>query len=50
VRVPTPNGSLAIMNLSLNKKTSDLAEMNDLIRNAALNGELVNQIHYQSGP
>ena len=49
VRVPTPNGSLAIMNLSLNKKTS-LAEMNDLIRNAALNGELVNQIHYQIDP
>ncbi|MBK9420347.1 MAG: glyceraldehyde-3-phosphate dehydrogenase [Flavobacteriales bacterium] len=49
VRVPTPNGSLAIMNLSLNKKTT-LAEMNDLIRNAALSGELVNQIHYQIDP
>jgi glyceraldehyde 3-phosphate dehydrogenase len=24
--------------------------MNDLIRNAALNGELVNQIHYQMDP
>ena len=50
VRVPTPNGSLAIMNLTLKKPIGGLAEMNDLIRNAALNGELVNQIHYQVDP
>ncbi|MEO8590374.1 MAG: glyceraldehyde-3-phosphate dehydrogenase [Flavobacteriales bacterium] len=50
VRVPTPNGSLAIMNLTLKKPVSGIAEMNDLIRNAALNGELVNQIHYQVDP
>lgn len=49
VRVPTPNGSLAIMNLTL-KKSTTVAEMNDLIRNAALVGELVNQIHYQIDP
>jgi glyceraldehyde 3-phosphate dehydrogenase len=49
VRVPTPNGSLAIMNLTL-KKDITLAGMNDLIRNAALVGELVNQIHYQIDP
>ena len=50
VRVPTPNGSLAIMNLTLKKPVKDLAAMNDLIRNAALVGELVNQIHYQVDP
>lgn len=50
VRVPTPNGSLAIMNLTLKKPIADLAAMNDMIRNAALVGELVNQIHYQVDP
>lgn len=50
VRVPTPNGSLAIMNLTLQKPIADVAAMNDLIRNAALVGELVNQIHYQVDP
>ena len=50
VRVPTPNGSLAIMNLTLEKPVAGLAEMNDLIRHAALVGELVNQIHYQVDP
>ncbi|MEO8067364.1 MAG: glyceraldehyde-3-phosphate dehydrogenase [Flavobacteriales bacterium] len=49
VRVPTPNGSLAIMNLSLNR-TVTRDEVNELIRNAALDGDLVNQIHYQIDP
>lgn len=49
VRVPTPNGSLAIMSLSV-KKAASRDEVNELIRNAALNGELVNQIHYQIDP
>jgi len=49
VRVPTPNGSLAIMSLSV-KKAASRVEVNELIRNAALNGELVNQIHYQIDP
>jgi len=45
VRVPTPNGSLAILSLSLNKVvTAD--EVNKAVRAAALNGELVNQIFY----
>lgn len=46
VRVPTPNGSLAIMNLTLKKETS-LAEVNGKVREAALEGELINQINYQ---
>ncbi len=46
VRVPTPNGSLAIIKLTLNKKTS-LDELNNLMKGAALEGELVNQIKYE---
>jgi len=46
VRVPTPNGSLAIMHLNLNKKTS-LDEVNEAVKQAALSGRLVNQINYQ---
>jgi len=46
VRVPTPNGSLAILNLNLNKDVN-LETVNEVIRVAALKGELVNQINYQ---
>jgi glyceraldehyde 3-phosphate dehydrogenase len=49
VRVPTPNGSLAILSLNLNKKTN-VAEVNAIIKEAALNGELVNQIYYSLDP
>ncbi|MCH2230441.1 MAG: glyceraldehyde-3-phosphate dehydrogenase [Crocinitomicaceae bacterium] len=49
VRVPTPNGSLAILNLELGKNTS-LEELNNVVKNAALNGDLVNQIHYAYDP
>ena len=45
VRVPTPNGSLAILSLSLNKPVS-ANEVNLAVRDAALNGDLVNQIFY----
>jgi glyceraldehyde 3-phosphate dehydrogenase len=46
VRVPTPNGSLAIIKLTLKKQTS-LEELNNLMKKAALEGELVNQIKYE---
>jgi glyceraldehyde 3-phosphate dehydrogenase len=49
VRVPTPNGSLAILSLELNKTTS-VEEVNAAIKDAALNGELVNQIYYSFDP
>ncbi len=49
VRVPTPNVSLAILKLSLNKATS-IEDMNSTIRDAALKGNLVNQINYQVDP
>jgi len=49
VRVPTPNGSLAILNLELTKKTT-IEEINALLKDAALNGDLVNQIYYSFDP
>lgn len=45
IRVPTPNVSMAIMNLNLEKTTSR-DELNDFLRNTALHSELVNQIDY----
>jgi glyceraldehyde 3-phosphate dehydrogenase len=49
VRVPTPNGSLAILSLTVKKETN-LEEVNSFIRKAALMGNLVNQINYQVDP
>lgn len=45
VRVPTPNVSLAILNLTIGKATSK-DEVNEYLRDAALNGGLVEQIQY----
>jgi len=45
VRVPTPNVSLAILNLNINRETS-VEEVNEIMRNYALNGALVEQIQY----
>ncbi len=45
VRVPTPNVSLAILHLEVSKKTTK-DEVNELIRQAALYSDLVEQIHY----
>lgn len=47
VRVPTPNGSLAILHLTL-KSTTDLESVNNAVRKAALQGDLVNQIYYSN--
>lgn len=45
VRVPTPNVSLAILNLNIGKEvTKD--EVNEIIRKYALEGKLVEQIQY----
>lgn len=49
VRVPTPNGSLAILSLNIAKETS-VDELNEIIRKAALEGGLVNQIKYENDP
>lgn len=45
IRVPVPNGSLAILNLELNKKTS-IKGINTLLKKYALEGALVEQIKY----
>jgi glyceraldehyde 3-phosphate dehydrogenase len=47
IRVPTPNVSLAILNLTVDKKTSR-EEVNEVIKKAALTGERVEQIRYSS--
>ncbi len=45
VRVPTPDVSLAILNLTLNKSTS-IAEINESLKKASLEGQLIEQIEY----
>ncbi|MGB1000180.1 MAG: glyceraldehyde-3-phosphate dehydrogenase [Flavobacteriales bacterium] len=45
VRVPTPDGSLAILNLNLEKATN-LEELNEIMRTAAIQGPLVEQIEF----
>jgi len=46
IRVPVPNGSLAILNLQLKKKTS-VETMNTIMKKYALEGNLVEQIKYE---
>ena len=46
VRVPTPNGSLAIIKLTLKNEASK-EDINELVRNVAIKGNLVNQIKYE---
>ena len=46
IRVPVPNGSLAILNLELDKECS-LETMNATIKKSALEGNLVEQIKYE---
>ena len=45
VRVPIPDGSLAILSLNVTRETS-IEEVNAILKDAALNGELVEQIRY----
>ena len=45
IRVPVPNVSMAIMTLSLERKTSK-EEVNEFLRKIALNSSLQNQINY----
>lgn len=45
VRVPIPNVSMAIMNLTLNRETSR-EELNEFLRQIALHSKLQNQISY----
>ncbi|NNK80899.1 MAG: glyceraldehyde-3-phosphate dehydrogenase, partial [Flavobacteriales bacterium] len=49
VRVPTPNGSLAIMHLTLKTKV-DKETVNAKMKKAALEGDLVNQIRFSIEP
>lgn len=47
IRVPTPNVSLVVMSLEVKKETS-VEEVNELMRQAALTGELVAQVKYST--
>jgi glyceraldehyde 3-phosphate dehydrogenase len=47
VRVPTPDVSLAILNLTL-KKDMTKDEVNEILKDGALRGDLVEQIQYSS--
>ncbi|MDR0802598.1 glyceraldehyde-3-phosphate dehydrogenase [Fluviicola sp.] len=49
VRVPTPNGSLAILSLELKTGTT-IEDVNNVVRTASLEGDLVNQIFYSYDP
>ncbi len=46
IRVPVPNGSLAILNLELERETS-VDSMNATLKKYALEGDLVEQIKYE---
>jgi glyceraldehyde 3-phosphate dehydrogenase len=49
IRVPIPNVSMAIMNLTLNKGTTR-EELNEFLRDIALHSKLQNQISYTESP
>jgi glyceraldehyde 3-phosphate dehydrogenase len=49
IRVPTPNVSLAILNLTLEKETS-VAALNSYLRDVSLDSPLQNQIDYTNSP
>ncbi|GAA4779138.1 glyceraldehyde-3-phosphate dehydrogenase [Citricoccus nitrophenolicus] len=49
IRVPTPDVSMAILNLALQKETT-VVELNTRLRNESLTGELRNQIDYINSP
>jgi glyceraldehyde 3-phosphate dehydrogenase len=45
IRVPVPNGSLVVLNLEVGRETS-IEELNRIMKKAALEGDLVEQIKY----
>lgn len=47
VRVPTPDVSLVIMNLTL-KNATELEQLNTALKNASMEGDFVEQIHYSN--
>ena len=49
IRVPTPNVSMAILNLTLNRETT-VTELNEFMRQVALHSDLRKQIDYSNSP
>ena len=48
VRVPTPDVSLAILNLNLSKEVDSIEEVNSILKDAATYGSLVEQIEFST--
>jgi glyceraldehyde 3-phosphate dehydrogenase len=49
IRVPTPNVSLAILNLTLEKETT-VKELNNYLRDVSLDSPLQNQLDFTNSP
>ncbi len=49
IRVPTPNVSMAILNLTLKRETT-VEEVNEFMRNVALHSSLRKQVDYSNSP
>ena len=49
IRVPTPNVSMAILNLTLKKETT-VEELNEFMRNTALHSTMRKQINFSASP
>ena len=49
IRVPTPNVSIAILNLTLKRETT-VEEINEYMRRIAMHSELRKQIDYSNSP
>jgi glyceraldehyde 3-phosphate dehydrogenase len=49
IRVPTPNASIAVLSLHL-KKATTVEEINNIVRQASISGNLASQIHYSIDP
>jgi glyceraldehyde 3-phosphate dehydrogenase len=49
IRVPTPNVSLAILNLTLSRDTS-VAEVNEHLRNVSLHSSMQRQVDFTEAP
>lgn len=50
IRVPTPDVSMAILNVKLAKPAGSKEELNEVFRQVSLNGELRRQIGYSESP
>ena len=50
IRVPTPDVSMAILNVKLTKPAGSAEELNELFRRESIDGELRRQVGYSDSP